>query len=255
MKKILILFFFITSLTACKTHKNATDNAVLKSKSAKYIINKYEKNKFDKNTVSAKLKLRFEDKNTTQNLTASLRIAKGKKIWISVYAYGFGVAKVLITPERVSYYEKINKTYFDGDFSLLSDFLGTTLNYEQVENLLIGESILALKKQKFKAEMADNSYVLTPKKQAKLYQFLVSINPQNYKVSKQSITQENQNLTLSYNAYQKIDRTDFPKNLNIHITDKDNKAKLAIFYKTVSFNKTLKTPFKIPNGYTAININ
>lgn len=255
MKKIVILLLTIISLSACKTQKNATANAGLKSKSAKYIITKYEKNRFDKNTVTAKLKLRFEDKNTSQNLTANLRIAKGEKIWISVYAYGFGVAKVLITPTRVSYYEKINKTYFDGDFSLLSNFLGTELNYEQVENLLIGEAILNLKKQKFNATIADNSYLLSPKKQAALYQFLVNINPKNYKVASQNIKQENKDLSLAYTTYQKIDRTDFPKNLVININDNNNKAKLNILYKTVIFNKTLKTPFNIPSNYTAININ
>ena len=41
------------------------------------------------------------------------------------------MAKALITPTKVSYYEKINNTYFEGDFSLLSNWLGTDLDFQK----------------------------------------------------------------------------------------------------------------------------
>jgi hypothetical protein len=255
MKKIFNILFVIFSLSACKTQKSDGTKALAKSKSAKQIIAKHNKLKFDKKTISAKLKVNYKDANNSQNLSASLRIAKDEKIWISLSAYGFPVAKVLITPTRVSYYEKINHTYFDGDFALLSNFLGTELDYQKVQNVLVGEAILSLKKGKYKAGIEANKYILTPKRQHALYDFFLALNPDNYKVAKQAISQNKQDLSFDYTNYQKISGTAFPKNLNITVDDNGNTTAIKILYKTVIFNKTLKTPFKIPSSYKEIKIN
>jgi hypothetical protein len=45
----------------------------------------------------------------------------------------------------VSYYEKIKGTYFEGDFSALSQWLGTDLDYNKIQNML-GEPLDDLSK-------------------------------------------------------------------------------------------------------------
>ena len=70
---------------------------------------------------------------------------KDKIIWLSA---PLSVAKVMITPDKVSYYNNWENVYFDGDFSLLSDLLGTELDFTKVQNLLLGETLFDLKEQK-----------------------------------------------------------------------------------------------------------
>jgi hypothetical protein len=50
------------------------------------------------------------------------------------------MAKASITPTSVSYYEKIKGTYFEGDFSALSQWLGTDLDFNKIQNMLLGEA-------------------------------------------------------------------------------------------------------------------
>lgn len=254
MKKIIAILAIIISLTACKTKKTVTASAIAKATTAKKLVLAYDKVRFDKKTLSAKLKVNYKDANTTQNISASLRIIKDKKIWISISAYGFPVAKVLITPKRVSYYERINNTYFDGDFTLLSNFLGSELDYKKIQNLLVGEALLSLNKGKYKVAIQDNKYLLTPKHQDTNYDYSLVLNPDNFKVHSQKIIQAAKNLTFDYPNYQKISGTAIPKNLNITANDNGNNTTIKVYYKSVVFNKTLKTPFKIPSGYTAIKI-
>jgi hypothetical protein len=55
------------------------------------------------------------------------------------------MAKASITPTSVSYYEKIKGTYFEGDFSALSQWLGTE-DYNKIQNMLLGEPLDDLSK-------------------------------------------------------------------------------------------------------------
>jgi hypothetical protein len=59
----------------------------------------------------------------------------------------------------VSYYEKIKGTYFEGDFSALSQWLGTDLDYNKIQNML-GEPLDDLSKGKYKESLGEQSYRL-----------------------------------------------------------------------------------------------
>ena len=166
------------------------------------------------------------------------------------------VAKVLITPDRVAYYEKIKKTYFDGDFSLLSDFLGTEVDYQKIQNLLLGQSIMNMKDKKYDVDVDQFSYLLEPKKQEELFDIFFWLNPTNFKLDKQEVRQsiDQKRLTVSYKEYQKIDNTFFPKTIEVNAVEKTKRTLLDLEYRSVEFNKEVNFPFSIPSGYKEITL-
>jgi hypothetical protein len=83
---------------------------------------------------------------------------------VSIRFLGITMAKTLITPNKVKYYEKINGKYFEGDFTTLSRWLGTELDYQKVQNLLLGQSIDDLSKGKYVAVIENTLYKLQPAK-------------------------------------------------------------------------------------------
>jgi hypothetical protein len=54
------------------------------------------------------------------------------------------MAKASITPTSVSYYEKIKGTYFEGDFSALSQWLGTDLDYYMEIERIIRRAVVSI---------------------------------------------------------------------------------------------------------------
>jgi hypothetical protein len=70
------------------------------------------------------------------------------------------MAKASITPTSVSYYEKIKGTYFEGDFSALSQWLGTDLDYNKIQNMLLGGALRRFIKRKYKESLGEQSYRL-----------------------------------------------------------------------------------------------
>ena len=253
LKRIVYLFIIIMAVTSCKSSKVTDANTAL-GLSAKKVIKNHYKNTFDKETINARLKVKYAGKSKLPGVSASLRVKKDQTIWISLSKFGFPVGKILITPNRVSYYEKINRTYFDGDFSLLSNWLGTEVDFEIVQNLLLGQAISNLKNEKFLLNLHQNKYQLTPKKEAELFSVLFLINPDNFKISGEEVHQkgENKKLSIKYSDYVKVDDEVFPKEIYIAASDTKNTSSIDINYKSVTFNNPVSFPFKIPKNYKQI---
>ena len=249
--KILIVALLL--LTSCKSTKNTTDTSV-ENLSTKRIISNYYNQSFDKRTINAKINAKYNDSKSSVSFSIKLRLEKDKTIWMSATKFGFPVAKVKITPTRVSYYEKIQRTYFDGDFSLLSKFLGTELDYDKVQNILLGQAVLNLKKGKYDSELFNNSYQLAPRIQNELFGILFFLNPDNFKLNSQEIRndEKQQVLSVSYPNYKEIRGEQFPENIHIRAVDNKKLTTINMEYKTVEFNEDLTFPFTIPNGYKEI---
>ena len=246
----------LLALTSCKTKKNIAELSTIEALSTKKIINNHYDNNFNHKTIYARLNAKYNNKRTSLKISIKLRLEKDKTIWMSATKLGIPIAKLKITPDRVIYYEKIQKVYFDGDFSLLSKWLGTELDYEKVQNILLGQAVLNLKKGKYISEINKESYQLTPKKDKELLGILFFMNPENFKLDRQEIrNQEKQQLfTVSYPTYKENNGEQFPKNINIRATDNKNLTTINIEYRSVEFDRELTFPFSIPSGYKEIRL-
>ena len=254
--KLLLMILVFLVITSCKSKKNIIENHTIEVVSAKKLINKHYEPRFNKKTVNAKINTKYKDKNTSVSISIKMRLEKDKTIWISATKLNIPIAKLLITPTSVQYYEKLSKTYFDGDFSLLSKWLGTELDFEKVQNLLLGQAVLNLKKGKYEVQIIDKSYQLKPKQNNNLYGILFFMNPENYKLDKQEIRnpKKEQLLAISYPKYSEIEGKLFPKNIDIEVIDNKKLTTINMEYKSVEFNKKLTFPFKIPSGYKKISL-
>lgn len=243
-------------ITSCKSNKNIVNEGDVASISTKKIINNHYNNDFNKKTISAKMNTRYTDKSTSVNFSIKLRLEKDKTIWMSATKLGFPVAKVKITPNRVSYYEKLDGTYFDGDFSLLSKWLGTELDFNKVQNILLGQAVLNLKKEKYDSKIDHKLYQISPVKENQLFGILFFLNPDNFKINRQEIRNpaKQQLLSVSYPSYKKIKGELFPDDINIRAIDSLNLTTINIQYRSVEFNENLTFPFDIPNGYKEIRL-
>jgi len=251
LKKGVVFFGFIILMISCKSAK--VSDAPLKNLSAKSIIKKNGKTSFDKKSVKANLTVKYYGKSELPNLKAALRIEKDSAIWLSFSKLGFPVAKLLVTPNRVQFYEKISKTYFDGNFDLISKWLGTEFDFNMIQNLFIGEPLFNLKDEKYIAQIQQNKYTLKPKENL-LFDIYFWINPNNFKLIKENVQhpQKDQNLTIIYKDHLEISKSLFPKGFEIKAVDKKRKTVVDVNYKNVIFDTAIRFPFKTPQSYKKI---
>ncbi len=246
-----ILLFFVTS---CKTTKSMIDKtAIATETSAKKVAKKHVDAHFDQKTIDAKLKVNFDDGKTNQSLNVTLQIEKDKVIHIKGTKF-ITVFKAKITPTSVSYYSPFAKNYFEGDFSLLEDFLGVEINFEQLQNLFLGQALQNVKKEKQQLEIVNNKYVLSPEIQADLFDIFFTINPLNFKLENQTIVSDakKMRLDINYTGYNLIEKVLFPEEIKIIAKSENKVTTIDLSFKSVVFDTTFTPLFEIPKGYKRI---
>lgn len=162
----------------------------------------------------------------------------------------------MITPEKVGFYNKLDNTYFEGDFSYLSKLLGTELDFKKVQNLLLGDAIFDLKNGSYTASVNDDTYILQPKKQQLLFEIFFLIDPSLFKVKSQQISQpkELRHLQIDYLSHQEVEKQILPENIKVIAVEGNEETIINLEFKSVTLNEDLRFPFKIPSGFKKIEL-
>jgi hypothetical protein len=259
-----ILFIFMiclgssVALVSCKAKAKTVNEGKKEDKkgvTAERIIKNHYANKNDFNTLYIKSNVKYSDEKQSQNLTAEIKIKKNEQILVSIRFLGITMAKALITPTKVSYYEKLGSTYFEGDFSTLSQWLGTDLDFNKVQNILIGQAMDDLTKGNYQDSLVDQNYRLEDisKNNIKKYFFF---DQDKFLLNKQEISQitENRKMEVSYSDYKNYNESPIPSNIAIRAEQDKGITEINLGYGTITINEELTFPYSVPNGYNRILI-
>ena len=251
--RVFILAITLISLTSCGAKKAKMGAVAPEEAAAAAVIQNHYSSEVDFKTVQGKLSLNYQTEDKSQSVTVTFRMKKNDTIWMSGQLLGIPLAKVMITPNSVQFYEKITKTYFDGDFSLLSDLLGTPLDFQKVQNLLLGQTIYDLRDERYVLTESTRGYQLKPAEENFLSRLFL-LDAGNYKAIAQQIAQgnENRSVTVTYPSYQKINSRIFPEQINILANDGPNNTRIDMTFRSLEFNVPVSFPFSIPSGYEEI---
>lgn len=256
MKKSIAILCAVALLASCKSKMATVDEQAAEgTKPVKEIVDGHYKTARNFETLLIKANAGYKDKSQSHNVTAEIRIKKNEAILVSIRFLGITMAKALITPKEVSYYEKINSTYFKGNYAALSRWLGTELDYTKVENMLLGEALDDLNKGNYKASVQDGKYKLTGKESGgtiKEYLF----EGANYLIKEQHISQGGQqprSLDVLYPSHNEYQQAILPSAIKIEAQQKDT-VNINIEYTSVKFDEKLTFPYEVPVGFEQIFI-
>lgn len=251
----------VVLLASCKSKQVFVDTktpaAVVKDDSVltseKIIANHYS-NKRDFSTLYIRASAKYKHEDDSQSVTAEIKIKKDEQILVSIRVLGITMAKALITPNEVKYYEKLNGNYFEGDYSALSKWLGTDLDFNKIQNMLIGQPIDDLTKQKYTFTETDKFYKLNTKEGSTEKTFF--FEAEHFLLKKQEISQpdKERNFEVNYPNFQEFASAIMPASLTINAFQKSEKTTIIIDYNSITFNEELTFPYSVPEGYDRIFI-
>lgn len=255
MKKYIVILFGILMLSCNSKKAIIAEGTASETVASSEVIKNHYNLKKNFKTAYIKSSTRYKDDKQSQNVSAEIKIERDKQILVSVRVIGITMAKAHITPTSVKYYEKIGGKFFEGDYSTLSKWLGTDLDFQKVQNMLIGEAMDDLNKGKYKATIEDKLYKLedlSNKNTAKSFFFEAA----NYLIKKQEITQakEGRMLVVSYPNHKDYTEVVLPAEVRIEANQNGKKTNIDIDYNSVTFNENLSFPYSVPEGYERIYI-
>jgi len=257
MKKI--AFLFLTSLVFISCKKGGEgflirESDATKSKTALLILNDHAKNAQNFETAIIRGTASYTEEDKTTKVGIDLMIEKDKQILLNIRYADIPVAKALITPDGIQYYEKFHENAFQGSYDILTQFIGASVNYNRFQNLLLGQVLDSQTKKEFETTIEDGLHKLQSSEQEEL-QSTYFFEDHNTLLKKEAIAERDSNrkVTISYPGYQKVSNYIVPTEINI-LAEEEKTINLNIRYRKVSFNEDLQINYSVPKGYKMINL-
>ena len=254
MKRIGYLILFLVLAVSCKSTKT-TSEKVARLSAQRIVKNHYNSTDIPK-AFKAQLQVKYKGKTELPPVNASLRILKDSVIWLSFSKLGFPVGKLLIYPDKVLFYEKINKRYFSGDYKIISEKIGTEMDFTKVQNLFLGKALPDLRKVRVKSKIDDNRYLLVPKSNNAVFEMFFWIDPFNFNVTREEFIhlKDQKKLQIDYTYSNQKESLNLPQKFTIFADTQKSQTSIEVIYKKVEQAQELTFPFKLPQNYKEIKL-
>ena len=266
-KPLLYFLFSILFLTSCSSQKRAIKTPI-KEEGAEYLFNKLKEHELKYSWFNAKFSAEYTNKGETKSFDGQIRILRDSIIWLSFTpALGIEVMRIMITQDSVKFINRLNNTYFLGDYRYFNDFLRTNIDYDILQSFLIGNDLSFYENGKFKASLDNGQYKLATAERTKLKKFVrhsnenlriliqnIWIDPETFKISKadvKEIRRENMKLEANYSKYEKLGEQLFPTIIDFDI-NAENRIGVHVEFSRSNINLEQQFPFKIPQSYQQV---
>ena len=242
----LIMFLF-----ACGSNKDFV-NYSLEYRSTKSIVKKVNQNYLDYNWFTAKLSGKIKIDGVDTPVSANLRIRKDSVVWLSVSALlGIEVARIQITPDSLKLMNRIDKTYWAGEFEDVQNTYGLHSNYKQLEEVLTGQ--ISLDNQKMRSIISENKYLLFNKNEKETQQSKAWID-NRFLIQTFLLEDDMQtSFTIRYFDYEKHAQRWVPLKLNLLLNKNEQQTEANFTYSKVNINTPKKVNFNIPYNYVPMD--
>lgn len=250
---ILLLLF----LTACGTSKKLAPKGEAVEMSSNAFIKNIQSQQAVFKDLTIQSKIDADIDNSRASLSGKIYIRNNEKIWVNVSKFGLTAARALVTPEGFKAYEKLNRTYIDGDFQYFNHLLKVDfIDYQKLQNLLLGRIFVDLRPKDFELKIVDNHYelsfadnqkVMNHQEKGKYYQLYIFDS--NFRLLNAYLKEPSSEIELqiSYSGWTEIGPQQFPKYVKVLVKDKKTQ-KVELEYNNFTFVES-PAPFAIPSGY------
>lgn len=156
LTKVLLLVMGLCFWDCQRTHlKHISANPTIKRK----YRNKVLTEKVDFKYLQSKCKIEYTDGLDQFTSLASIRLKRDSVIWVSINpALGVEVVRCLLTTDSVFVLNKLQKEYYKFSYSDLSRKLHFDLNYQLVQEILLGNTPFDQSDEDSIRNFADTSY-------------------------------------------------------------------------------------------------
>ena len=260
-------FVFILSLFvfSCKPTEKV-HRAPLFDRSPHFLFEKLKSNEFHYEWLSAKYSAEVKTEGKSNSFKTTMRSRKDSVIWMSISpAFGIEVARIHITRDSIRFMNRLNTTYFEGDFKYLNKMFNTDLDFDVLQSILIGNAFSYFEEDDFKSFIDKDYYLLSTIRKRKLKRTIqkndslnlvvqsIWLEPKTYKIAKYNFRDFNIDriLDVNYSKFAAVDSQLFPFEMHFELKG-EKPASININYSKVAHDTPQTLPFTIPAKYERI---
>ncbi len=275
-------------LSSCKKKRNkdkeitaidtvSTGNCKLDHRAPRPLIADMRKNEFKFDWLTAKITCEAFDDSSRVNFEVNLRMRKDSVIWMNVMGpLNIKIARILITKDSVRFIQYQDGTFnaqpkcFQGDFALLTQMLGTDVDFDMMQSLLVGNSVSFYEedeKLRSSINQANCWYSLSTVRKRKLKKFMegqkppqdplqtINLDPKTFKILDIFfLDEQSRTFKANYANFALLDSMRFPYKADFFARGLTKSAGLKLEYTKITLNKATDFPFTIPDDCVPILI-
>jgi hypothetical protein len=268
-QKYILLFLSAVLLSSiffssCNPQKKII-KAPIKEEGADYLFGKLKQNELKFEWFTSKFSANYKNKGESNSFDGQIRIHRDSVIWMSFTTLlGIEVLRIFITQDSVKFINRLNSTYFTGDYNYVNKFLNTNIDFDILQSFMIGNDLSFYEDGKFKASLDGGEYKLSTAERMKLKKFVrnsqeqlkvliqnIWIDPVTFKITRadvKEIRKPNLKLEARYSDFEKVADQFFPKEVKFDIYA-DNNIDVNVEFKKIMIDTPQSFPFKIPLSY------
>lgn len=256
-------------LASCSSQKIAY-KAPLKEEGEAFLIEKMQDNESQFETYKAKGLVQLINNDKKNDLKVNIRIRKDSAIWVSIsIGMGLEAARVLLTHDSVMFINRLEKTYFAGNYQFINQMINAHVDFDIVQALITGNDFKWYDYHDLKAKVVNGHYHLGSTKRRKLKQYIKSsdsvdhavsqcmwLSPESYKIERikiKEINNDSKKIVAKYSDFKNIDDQLLPSQYDIIISAQNDLIIDASLMK-INLNKPITFPFNIPSKYKEIEV-
>ena len=253
IKNTVYLFLLLIVFQACKSIAILPTNSPIKNVNIEALASKIRSNYPKVNNVRSRIKATYNNGKRKQQIIVQFRMESKKKLWLSATMI-IPIAKLLVTPNKVSFYEKFQKTYFEGNYDLINTPFNTNFVYSDLENIFLGKPFLNPDQGRWKQISNPQYYILIPQGKRPGIKPTLFFDPVSFLLKEQRviIPQNNYSITIKYLQHLRIEGKSVPSIIEIILFDGNERQALRLEFTRTYLTEEINFPFEIPKGYSKI---
>lgn len=274
LNKFLILFIvtltiIISSCNVFKKSNNIINSDINDSIPAKTDVNKPHinnndainllKNQANYQWFSSRVKALITNDTETQSVIIFVVNKKDSILYFNISKFAIEISRAVLTPDSVKFMNKLDMTYYVGDYSIFPKRFGVSLNFNMIQSIFIASDFNQFD-YNFNVVDTDSTIIfnhlnrLNKKDNIKINQ-TYTYTKQNSTIFSDSIEDviSQQKAIITYSQYQIIDNIKFPQFWQIEIPG--IKMKAQFLNESLRFNIDGPTSIRIPDRYKPISFN
>jgi hypothetical protein len=284
ISQIILLVVFTVVISACRTARDVPAERI-RAVSAERLLKQVEEHAFNFTDLTVRrINVQYSDEGIKTNFRASIRASKNEKMLASFSKLNIPVGRVLLTPDSVRFVNFIEKNYFEGDYSYLTDMLNFAITFDMVQAIISNpvnngaftEGML----RQYDSRVENGKYVLQNVNQQTsripersrftvrnsrnisaagngnmILQKMV-FHPRSYVLERLEMEDPagDRRLEVNFSDFVKVDKYDYPGEIDIRMVQYDEVTALNIKMRGFSTEKVDSLELLIPERYQRIRM-
>jgi len=261
--KSLYFFFLCVFLFSCTAKKQIVE--IVKPTEVKNLLADSLKQADPMfNNVEIKFDFTYVTPDNSLSAGGIIRIKQDSAIWLTISpGLGIEAVRALLTPDSVFFVNRLESSFFAGNYQYLTKLVNFPINYSVIESILINQFFLYPNNEvknlfnEYNVTTTDSSYSFVTKDQVISQQSNIKHSARLNKMFRTSyfqIVQNDKSFSFGCTEFQEIDTYLFPKIYTLSMLNSSKLSSVTIQYNKIKTNQALKYPFSIPDKYKKIII-